>query len=93
MNACAKVGARSYNTDMLANSITVAVRQRPRCYSWEQQGHIKVTCPQKSTPLETFQRQRSTNVNCDRCGRSSHATKLCKPRFHVNEQFLKNQGN
>lgn len=61
INAFAKVGTGSYNVDLLANSITAAMKLTPCCYK----GHLKVNCPHKSIPQGTFQGQRGVNTNCN----------------------------
>lgn len=58
INACAKVGTESYNMDLLANSLTSAVRLTLHWYRCGQQGHRKANCPHKSILLGHFKDRR-----------------------------------
>lgn len=94
INASAKVGYNYHSMAVLADSIAATVKVAPHCYKLQTlQGHLKVNCPQKSFPQEMFQGWKVANASCNQCGKSRHATKVCKSKFHVNSQFLKNQRN
>ena len=91
INARAKVA--SHNMDMLANSITAALRLRVHCFNCGQQGHMKANCPKKSASQKKAQGQGNVNSPCDRCGKPRHETKVCKSKYHINGQLLQEQGN
>ncbi|KAL2295251.1 hypothetical protein Nmel_018414 [Mimus melanotis] len=93
INACTRVGTALHNMDMLANSFAAALRLRVHCFICGQPGHVKANCPKKPTSQKKAQGQGNVNLPCNRCGKPGHETKVCKSRYHINGQLLKEQGN